>query len=73
MENKHEVLADLGVIGTKGEWNIHLTKTSWFGRKACFDIRPWEDGFASCGKGVTLTDDQAYELYRLLRKEFECE
>lgn len=73
MENKYEILEDMGVLGSKGSMEIHLTKTSWFGKEASFDIRPWLDDMSRCGKGITLNDDQAFALYQLLKKEFECE
>lgn len=56
---------DYGSFG-EGTWQYHLTKTSWQGRPAKLDVRQWNEDMSQMGKGVTLTDADAFELMTLL-------
>ena len=61
-----EVIGHIGMAGSK-EVNL----VSWNGRPAKVDIREWYDDHEKCGKGITLTDAEAKELYETLRKRYE--
>lgn len=71
MAGNFNIIEDIGVLGTSGGWDIHLTRVSWYGRAPKYDIRPWDDDMETCGKGISLSDDQAQELLKLLKSEFE--
>ena len=44
---------------------------SWHVGAAKYDIRDWAPGHEKMGKGVTLTEQEARELYELLGKALE--
>lgn len=71
MADNFIVQDDLGVLGEKGDKDIHLAKVSWYGREAKYDIRPWDWNMSTPGKGISLSYDEAYELYNLLKEEFD--
>ena len=69
-EIKFEVKETLGTVGESKK----LQKISWNGREAVLDLRAWwedKDGEEKCGKGITLTDDEARELMELLNDYLE--
>ena len=68
-----EVVEDLGVIGPRGSWNLHLARVSWNGRKPKLELRTWDENMETPGKGVTISDDEAELLMNMLKKEFEEE
>lgn len=66
-EFKYEITEELGVIseGRQG-WTKELNCISWNGGNPKYDIRDWAPEHEKMGKGVTLTEDEARELYKLL-------
>ncbi len=44
---------------------------SWNGNAAKLDIREWYPNHESCGKGITLTDDEGRNLYKALKMIYE--
>lgn len=59
----------VGKIGKVGKREVNLV--SWNGKPAKVDIREWYDDHSKCGKGVTLTDAEAKELYETLKGRYE--
>lgn len=45
-----------------------VTYTSWGGSPK-YDIRPWNEDFSVCGKGVSLNDAECSMLLNLIKKE----
>lgn len=70
-EFRYEITEEIGVIseGRMG-WTKELNRISWNGGNPKFDIRDWAPEHEKMGKGVTLTEDEARELYRLLGEVF---
>ena len=64
-----EIIESYGILstGTKN-WNKEVNLVSWNGRPAKLDIRSWQKDHEKCGKGVTLTREEAEELFKLLNK-----
>ena len=64
-----EILASYGVFspGVR-DWNKEVNLVSWNGRPAKLDIRSWKSNHEQCGKGITLTAEEAAELVKLLHK-----
>ena len=61
----YEKKAIYGTIDISKNWQIQVTKTSWKGRKAKYEIRKWKkDGTPS--KGVTCTEEQFKQLIEIL-------
>lgn len=59
----------IGHIGMAGSKEVNLV--SWNGKPAKVDIREWYDDHERCGKGITLTDADAKELYKTLKGRYE--
>ena len=72
-----EVKEVIGVIDKNDNtgWATVVTYTSWNNRDAVYDIRDWNsetpDENSRMGKGITLTEDAAKELQKLLYKHFK--
>lgn len=67
-----EITKEIGVIseGSKG-WTKEVNIVSWSGRDAKIDLRDWDEKHEKCGKGITLTNDEAKELVKILTAYFE--
>lgn len=61
-----EVVEDFGVLGD-GKWPKHLTKISWNGAEAKYDIRSWNNDLTKMSKGITLTTEELMELGDLIQ------
>lgn len=71
-EKNYELVEDYGTLADHGRsMTKHFAKVKWFNNEEKFDIRPWSSDMEKYGKGITLNEDEAYELYLLLKKEFE--
>ena len=68
----YEIKEELGVLSksTKG-WTKELNLVAWNGAPAKYDIRDWAPNHEKMGKGITLTEEEAEALYRILAKQFE--
>ena len=68
-EIKFEITKHIGVLSesTKG-WRKELNLVSWNGREPKYDIREWSPEHAEMGKGVTLSQDEATALKKLLNE-----
>lgn len=64
---EYEIMEEVGVLSenTRG-WRKELNRVSWNGRPAKFDIRDWAENHEKMGKGITLTDEEAEALKKLL-------
>ncbi|MBQ9601553.1 MAG: hypothetical protein IJR46_06030 [Neisseriaceae bacterium] len=62
----YEVVKKISVISQKGKnKTLELRYVAWNNAYPKYDIRVWirnDDGSEMCGKGVTLTDEEFYEL-----------
>lgn len=69
---KFDIVEGLGVIsqGSRG-WTKELNLISWNGGAPKYDIRDWAPEHEKVGKGVTLTKEEAQELYKLLSQILE--
>ena len=64
---KYDIVKELGVISESAKgWTKELNLVSWNGGTPKYDIRDWAPEHEKMGKGVTLTKDEAQELYKLL-------
>ncbi|EAC3779555.1 hypothetical protein MY47_04610 [Listeria monocytogenes] len=64
---EYEIIEEIGVLSenTRG-WRKELNKVSWNGRPPKYDIRDWSEDHEKMGKGITLTDEEAEVLKKLL-------
>ena len=59
----HKIVKQIAVLGnSKGSWNKELNLVSWNGRDAKLDVRDWPPDHGKCGKGITLTYEEARDL-----------
>ena len=69
---KFEIKQQIGTISESGKgWTKELNLISWNGGSPKYDIRDWAPNHEKMGKGVTLTEEEAEALYRILAKQFE--
>ena len=67
----HEIVRHLAVLGEpKSAWSKELNLVSWNNRDAKFDVRDWAPGHEKCSKGITLTHQEAKDLYAALGRYF---
>lgn len=66
-ELTYEIVKVIGVLSENARgWRKELNLISWNGRDAKYDIRDWAPEHEKMGKGITLTEDEAQELKKLL-------
>ncbi|MBB6282328.1 hypothetical protein HNR34_000643 [Geobacillus subterraneus] len=52
-------------------WNKELNLVSWNGYPPKYDIRDWDSSYTKMGRGVTLSEGEARNLYYALKQLFE--
>ena len=57
-----EIVELIAKIGEVGKWNLELNRVSWNGKPAKYDLRAWSSDHDKCGKGVTMTEEEARAL-----------
>ena len=64
-----DIIESYGIFsaGNKG-WNKEVNLISWNGMPAKLDIRSWRKDHEKCGKGITITREEAEKLAALLIK-----
>ena len=71
MDISFKIVDGIAVLSESSKgWTKELNMVSWNGRDAKLDIRDWDEKHEKMGKGVTLTRDEAFELYLALSKMF---
>ena len=66
-ELTYDIVKEIGVLSENARgWRKELNLISWNGRDAKYDIRDWAPEHEKMGKGITLTEDEAQELKKLL-------
>ncbi len=69
---KYEIVEELGVLSESAKgWQKELNLVSWNGAEPKYDLRDWSPDHEKMGKGITLSPDEAQELYKILRKIVE--
>lgn len=71
-ELSFEVVKDFGGFG-EGKWQKHLTLTKWGDNDPKYDIRSWNEDMTKCGKGVTLTDSDLFDLLQMIEEALDGE
>ena len=66
-EFTYEIIEEVGVISENEKgWRKELNLISWNGGEPKYDIRDWAPDHEKMGKGVTLTAEEAKQLYLAL-------
>lgn len=64
---KYDIVEELGVVSENAKgWKKELNKISWNGAEPKYDLRDWAPDHEKMGKGITLSADEAQELYKIL-------
>ena len=64
---KYEIVKHIGVLSESGKgWTKELNVISWNGANPKYDIRDWAPDHEKMGKGITLTEEEAAKLRKLL-------
>lgn len=71
MAVEYKIIDTVAVLSDKGTWNLELNIVKWGDHAAKFDIRTWNEDHTKCGKGITLTDEEAEILITALQKKLE--
>lgn len=70
-EVKREVKCIYGELSSNERgWSKKVTITSWNGGEDKLDIRDWNTDMTRCGKGISLTNQEAFNLYKILDNMF---
>lgn len=69
--NVEEVLSELGKVSEKG-WGKSLTLTSFGDGEVKLDISSWNEDYTRMGKGVSLSDAEALDLFKALGEYFNA-
>ena len=67
-----EIRQHLGVLSTneKSGWKVEANIVSWNNGPEKLDIRAWNPDHAKMAKGITLTREEAENLYAALQRLF---
>ena len=69
---KFDIIEKIGVISESARgWTKELNFVSWNGAKPKYDLRDWAPDHEKMGKGITFSEDEAKELYKLLEKSVD--
>ena len=67
----YEIKEHIGIISeNKNGWTKELNLVSWNDNDPKYDIREWDPKHEKMSRGITLTEEEAYELSILLTGEF---
>lgn len=72
----YDIVAYIGTLSVRNgadgtEWAREINIVSWNGHPAKVDIREWNKSHTRMSKGITLTDDEAKRMYKLLKERYE--
>lgn len=67
--NRH--LAVLG-LNENSNWTKEANFVSWYNHEEKLDIREWSPDHSKCGRGVTLTIEEAKALKKVLNELLEA-
>lgn len=68
----YEIKEHIGIISeNKNGWTKELNLVSWNDNNPKYDIRDWDPKHEKMSRGITLTEEEAYELSIILSGEFE--
>lgn len=70
-EIKYEIKEQFGDISVSPKgWTKEINLISWNGAAPKYDIRDWAPEHEKMGKGITFTEEEARNLYKILGEVF---
>ena len=71
-EIQYEIVKEIAVLSTsESGYTKEINLISWNGKEPKYDIRTFSPNREKCGKGITLTVDEAAALLKALQEEFK--
>ena len=71
-EVTREIKQKCGILSTNNRgWSKAVNVISWNGGEDKLDIRDWNEDMTKCGKGISLTEEEAGNLYMILKELFK--
>ena len=71
-EIQYEIVKEIAVLSTGDSgYTKEINLISWNGKEPKYDIRSFSPNREKCGKGITLTADEAAALLKALQKELK--
>jgi len=70
---KYTITEPLGILSSNGRRTLELNMISWNDKPAKYDLRRWQSDASGkiMNKGITFDEDEAHELYALLKSRIE--
>ena len=70
-EIKYDIIQKIAVLSQRPRgWERQLNLISWNNREPKLDIREWAPEHEKMGKGVTLTEEEAKEILKILAQRY---
>ena len=71
-EIQYEIVKEIAVLSTSDSgYTKEINLISWNGKSPKYDIRSFSPNREKCGKGITLTADEAAALLKELHEELK--
>ena len=71
-EIQYEMVKEIAVLSTSDSgYTKEINLISWNGKEPKYDIRSFSPNREKCGKGITLTADEAAALLKALQEELK--
>ncbi|MEY8335610.1 PC4/YdbC family ssDNA-binding protein [Lachnospiraceae bacterium 47-T17] len=69
---QYEIVKEIAVLSTsESGYTKEINLISWNGKEPKYDIRSFSPNREKCGKGITLTADEAAALLKALQEELK--
>ncbi len=67
-----DIRKEIGALSESSKgWTKELNYISWNNGNPKYDLRDWAPGHEKMGKGITLTEEEARTLLKILEEEFQ--
>lgn len=74
MDINFKIEEQIGLLSQRDSgWTKELNLVNWNDKGAKFDLREWNPDHNRMGKGVTLSEDELFNLYEILKTYFHDE
>ena len=71
-EIQYEIVKEIAVLSrSEGDYTKEINLIAWNGNEPKIDIRSFSPNREKCGKGITLTADEAAALLEALKRELD--
>ncbi len=69
-EIQYKIVKEIAVLSTSdSSYTKEINLISWNGKEPKYDVRSFSPNREKCGKGITLTADEAAALLKALQEE----